>query len=219
MTLEQILLIGLLITLFGIFALDRFRIEAVAVAGLMAAFAIGLVPASSVFSGLAHPAVITVAEILILVGALQASHLLDRAAEFLTVRIKSSQLLFLLLCSIAGSVSVFMNNIGALALMIPLVTAVSERSGIPLSRLLMPISFATLLGGTCSLIGTPANLIVSDVLLAETGKGLGFFEFAKVGLPALIIGLAAIVLFVPRLLPANFPATLNHKARRRLVIA
>lgn len=138
-TLEQILLIGLLIILFGIFALDRFRIEAVAVAGLMAAFAIGLVPASSVFSGLAHPAVITVAEILILVGALQASHLLDRAAERLTVRIKSSQLLLLLLCSIAGSVSVFMNNIGALALMIPLVTAVSERSGIPLSRLLMPI--------------------------------------------------------------------------------
>lgn len=201
MTLEQILLIGLLITLFGIFALDRFRIEAVAVAGLMAAFAIGLVPASSVFSGLAHPAVITVAEILILVGALQASHLLDRAAEFLTVRIKSRQLLLLLLCSIAGSVSVFMNNIGALALMIPLVTAVSERSGIPLSRLLMPISFATLLGGTCSLIGTPANLIVSDVLLAETGTGLGFFEFAKVGLPAFIVGLAAIVLFVPRLLP------------------
>lgn len=202
MTLEQIILVILLITLFGIFALERFRIEAVAVAGLMAAFAAGLVPASSVFSGLAHPAVITVAEILILVGALQASHFLDRAAEFLTVRIKSYQVLLLFLCGIAGSVSVFMNNIGALALMIPLVTAVSERSGIPLSRLLMPISFATLLGGTCSLIGTPANLIVSDVLLEETGTGLGFFEFAKVGLPALFVGLAVIVLFVPRLLPA-----------------
>ncbi len=212
MTLEQIILIGLLITTFGIFALDRFRIEVVAVSGLMAAFAVGLVPASSVFSGLAHSAVISVAEILILVGALQASHLLDRAATTLTAKIKSEQILLLLLCSLAGFVSIFMNNIGALALMLPLVTAVSERSEIPLSRMLMPISFATLLGGTCSLIGTPANLLVSDVLLAETGEGLGFFEFANVGLPALLVGVVAIVLFVPRLLPTIKSSEVGHMA-------
>lgn len=201
MTLEQLILIGLLATMFGVFALDRFRIEVVAVAGLFAAVVAGLVPASSVFSGVAHPAVITVAQILILVGALQASHILDRAASFLTENIKSESILLLLLCGMGGVVSIFMNNIGALALMIPIATAIASRSGIPLAQMLMPISFATLLGGTCSLIGTPANLIVNDALIEETGRSFEFFEFAKVGLPALSIGLMAIVFFVPKLLP------------------
>lgn len=201
MTFEQIVLICLLTALFAAFALDRFRIEVVAVVGLFGAFLTGLVPAQSIFDGFAHPAVITVAEILILVGALQASHFIDRAAVMLTRNIRTERLLLLVLCLIGGVVSIFMNNIGALALMIPLSTAISQRSGIPVGRLLMPISFATLLGGTCSLIGTPANLIVSDLLADARGTGFGFFDFAAVGLPALLIGIAAIVLFVPPLLP------------------
>lgn len=201
MIFEQIVLVCLLMALFAAFALDRFRIEVIAVVGLFGAFLTGLVPAQSIFDGFAHPAVITVAEILILVGALQASHFIDGAAVMLTRNIRTERLLLLVLCLIGGVVSIFMNNIGALALMIPLSTAISQRSGIPLGRLLMPISFATLLGGTCSLIGTPANLIVSDLLADARGKGFGFFDFAAVGLPALLIGIAAIVLFVPPLLP------------------
>lgn len=202
MSFDQITLVVLLTVLFGTFALDRFRLELVAVIGLLAAFLVGLVPGTSVFSGFAHPAVITVAEILILVGALQASHFMDRAALALTRRLHSERSLLLALCTVGGTISVFMNNIGALALMIPLATAISRRAEIPLSRLLMPLSFAILLGGTCSLIGTPANMIVSDALAASRGgEGLGFFEFTKIGLPMLIIGIAAIVMLVPPLLP------------------
>lgn len=222
MTFDQIALICLLTALFAAFALDRYRIEVVAVIGLFGAFVIGLVPAQSVFSGFAHPAVITVAEILILVGALQASHFVDRAAASLTRNIRSERVLLMTLCLIAGVVSIFMNNIGALALMIPLSTAVSQRSNIPLGRLLMPISFATLLGGTCSLIGTPANLIVSDLLADVRGEGFGFFDFAVVGLPALVAGLAAILLFVPALLPKNTEAgsglSLDQSGSGRMIL-
>lgn len=223
MTPEQIALVCLLIVLFSIFALDRFRMEAVAVAGLLCAFLIGLVPGQSVFSGFAHPAVITVAEILLLVGALQASHFIDRAAAGLTRQFRSEWALLSVLCGVGAFVSVFMNNIGALALMIPLATAVAHRSGLPLARLLMPISFATLLGGTCSLIGTPANLIVSDALAAARGtEGFAFFDFARVGLPVTLTGLAAIIFFVPRLLPKRTEhdgaLSLDHPAAGMMIL-
>lgn len=194
MTFDQIILVCLLIGLFGTFALDRFRIEVVAVAGLLGAFLTGLVPGEAIFSGFAHPAVITVAEILLLVGALQATHFIDRAAAGLVGRFRSHQSLLAALCVIGASISVFMNNIGALALMIPLATAVADRSGMSLKTLLMPVSFATLLGGTCSLIGTPANLIVSDALSnVQGGDGFAFFDFARVGLPVTLTGLIAII--------------------------
>lgn len=201
MTTDQIALISLLIILFGTLATDRFRIEVVALTGLAAAFLMGLIPAASVFSGFAHPAVITVAEILILVGALQASRLVQRLAESLTRRFTSERLLLLALCLIGGATSVFMNNIGALALMIPLATAISQQAGIPVGRLLMPLSFAILLAGTCSLLGTPANMIVSDALAEATGRGFALFDFTPIGLPVFLAGLAAIILFMPALLP------------------
>ena len=79
------------------------------------------------------------------------------------------------LCLAGGGVSVFMNNIGALALMFPVTLSICARLGLSPARMLMPLSFATLLGGMCSLTGTPANLIVNDWRIAETGGGFGYF--------------------------------------------
>ena len=197
MTPTQWTLIALLILMLAAMASERFRLEVVAATGLTLAFLLGLVPGQLVFSGFAHPAVITVAEILILVGALHASHILDRVALAMVNRLSGPRRLLLGITCLGAGLSIFMNNIGALALMIPLTMSVCSHTGISPKRLLMPLSFATLLGGTCSLIGTPANLIVSDVLAAERGTGFAFFDFAVVGIPATLTGLIAITIFAP----------------------
>jgi di/tricarboxylate transporter len=199
MTPAQWILITLLILMLATMASERFRLEVVAATGLTLAFLLGLVPGQSVFSGFAHPAVITVAEILILVGALQASHIMDRVSVAMTRYLRGPRSLLSGIICLGAGLSMFMNNIGALALMIPLTMSVCSHAGIPPKRMLMPLSFATLLGGTCSLIGTPANLIVSDVLAAERGSGFFFFDFAAVGIPATLAGLAAIIIIAPLL--------------------
>ena len=96
--------------------------------------------------------------------------------------------------------SVFMNNIGALALMLPVVTSVCRVTALDSRRILMPVSFAALLGGLCSVIGTPANLIVSNQLAAATGTGFAFFAFAWVGVPTALAGLLVLVAWPGRVL-------------------
>lgn len=200
MTFEQAAIIFLLVGMLVVFALDRFRMEVVAFAGLAIGAAVGLVPAANAFSGFADPAVITVIEILLIVQVLSRSALLDRLAQ----RISSARLgtasTIGTLCGLSATISVFMNNIGALALMIPIVYGVCRANGIDPRIVLMPVSFAALLGGLCSVIGTPANLIVSRQLAAETGTGFAFFDFGWAGVPAALAGLVAIVLWAPRML-------------------
>jgi di/tricarboxylate transporter len=175
--------------------------EVVALTGLTAAFLLGLVPADSLFAGFADPAVITVVEILLIVQVLARAALLDRLARRIVSARFGERATIATLCLIAAAISVFMNNIGALALMLPVVYGVCNTTGIAPARALMPVSIATLLGGICSEIGTPANLIASSQLIAETGHGFALFDFAWAGIPAALAGLAAIVLFVPRRLP------------------
>lgn len=201
MEFDQVAILVLLVGMLGVFAFDRLRMEVVALAGLAIGFALGLAPAAGIFAGFANPAVITVVEILLVVQVLSRSALLDQFAR----RIVSARLgegaTIGVLCLTAAAISVFMNNIGALALMIPVVYGVCQAASIAPSRVLMPVSFATLLGGLCSEIGTPANLIASNQLATATGHRFALFDFAWVGIPAALAGLAAIVLFVPRRLP------------------
>lgn len=201
MTFDQGAILVLLVGMLAAFAVDRLRMEVVALTGLGAGFLLGLVPADSLFAGFADPAVITVIEILLIVQVLARAALLDRLAGRIISARFGERATIATLCLIAAAISVFMNNIGALALMLPVVYGVCNATGIAPSRMLMPISFATLLGGICSEIGTPANLIASSQLIAETGHGFALFDFAWAGIPAALAGLAAIVLFVPGRLP------------------
>ncbi len=182
------------------YATERFRVELVAMAGLGAGFALGLVPIQSVFSGFSNPAVITVIEILLVVAALAQSRVIDTFARRLVARARSETAVLAILCSLAALASTVMNNIGALALFFPVTLSVCARLGIPSGRMLMPLSFATLLGGTCSLTGTPANLVVNTWMVSQTGGGIGFFGLAQVGGPVVLAGLAWLVLTSPRLL-------------------
>lgn len=198
MNVDQSLILVLLLLLLAVFALDRFRVEIVAVSGLAAGVLLGLVPFDKVFSGLSNPAVITVLEILLIVQALQNSHLLDRLAGILIERFRSQQNMVVAICGIGALLSAFMNNIGAFALMLPVVFSITRGSDIDARSIIMPLSFATLLGGLCTVVGTPPNLIVSEALHASTGESFRFLDFAPTGMVVTLVGLVVLGFWGPR---------------------
>ena len=181
------------------FASEQWRVEKVALVGLAAGVAAGVVPMASAFRGFSNSAVITVVEILLIVSVLTRSRVIDDFARRLATRVSSERALLAVLCLTAAAVSVFMNNIGALALMFPVALSLSQRLHVAPGRILMALSFSTLLGGMCSLTGTPANLAVNQWMIAQTGQGLGYFELSWVGLPLVLVGVAWLVIASPRL--------------------
>lgn len=197
---EQAAILALLVGMLALFAIDRIRMELVALGGLGLAVALGLVGPAQAFAGFSSPAFVTVVEILLIVQVLGRSGILDPFARRVSEVAGTETAVLALLCIATAGISVFMNNIGALALMIPVVTSVCRVSGLDSRRMLMPVSFAALLGGLCSVIGTPANLIVSGQLAAATGRGFAFFDFAWVGLPAVVAGILALVAWPRRVL-------------------
>lgn len=210
MNFEQWAIAVILPVMLIAYSSERFRIELVAMTGLAAAYLAGVVPVQDVFSGFASPAVITVVEVLLIVSALSRTRVVDSFARRLILRTRNETAVIGILCVTAAFVSVFMNNIGALALIFPVALSVCTRLEIPPARLLMPLSFATLLGGTCSLTGTPANLVVNQWKIAETGGSFGYFELALVGGPVALGGLAWIILAARRFFDA--PETGAHAA-------
>ena len=200
MTFPQLAILALLLGLLLVFATDRFRVELVALAGLAGGVLLGVVPFADAFNGFSNAAVITVAEILILTRVIARSHLMDHLAARLGRFAGSERSILAVVCGLGAFTSVFMNNIGALALWVPVALSLCRSTGVAPGKVLMPLSFATLLGGTCSLIGTPANLVVSNFQAAATGQPFGFFDLAWVGVPITVMGVLWLVLAAPRLM-------------------
>ncbi|ORE92925.1 citrate transporter [Stappia sp. 22II-S9-Z10] len=200
MTFDQIAIITLMGAMLAAFAVDRFRIELVALSGLGAGVALGLVPPAGAFAGFASPAVVTVAEILIIVQVLLNAHLLDQAADRIARHVTTERGVAAVLCVLGAAASIVMNNIGALALMLPVAMSLCRRTGVRPGAVLLPLSFATLLGGTCSLIGTPANMVVSGLREDALGAPFSFFALAAIGLPVTLVGVPLLILIGPRLL-------------------
>ncbi|MGR9554898.1 SLC13 family permease [Rhizobium leguminosarum] len=216
---EQASLLILLLAMLTLFSLDRIRIEVVSIAGLLAGYALGLYPADQIFTGFASPVVITVVEILLIVQVLARARLFDSlAARFAATR-PSDFTVIAGTSALAGFMSIFMNNIGAFAITLPVALRLGAALKIPRRQLAMPVSFAALLGGLVSLIGTPANLLVSDGLAKATGAGFRFFDFAYNGLPVAIAGILLIAFRVQRLFPEpdETPVTTSPAARRVVV--
>ncbi|MGR9394729.1 SLC13 family permease [Rhizobium leguminosarum] len=216
---EQASLLILLLAMLTLFSLDRIRIEVVSIAGLLAGYALGLYPADQIFTGFASPVVITVVEILLIVQVLARARLFDSlAARFAATR-PSDFTIIAGTSALAGFMSIFMNNIGAFAITLPVALRLGATLKIPRRQLAMPVSFAALLGGLVSLIGTPANLLVSDGLAKATGTGFRFFDFAYDGLPVAIAGILLIAFRVQRLFPEpdETPVTTSPAARRVVV--
>jgi len=190
----------LLVTLV-LFASERVRHDLVALISLFASIVVGLVKPGEAFEGFADPAVLAVAGVLVVGRAVELS---GAAAGIAKVAIPSRaafpvRLGFLLL--IGAVLSAFMNNIAALVITMPIGSAIARDARLPPAATLMPLAFATILGGMTTLIGTPANLILSSVREQELNEPFGFFSMAPVGIAVTVAGLLYLSFIGWRLLP------------------
>jgi di/tricarboxylate transporter len=183
------------------FVWGRLRYDLVALLALFAGVLAGVVPAAAAFAGFGHPAVITVAAVLVLSQGFQHSGLVDWIAG---QTLKAGGNLMVQLLVLTGTVAVlsaFMNNVGALALLLPVALRMGREHGHPPSLLLMPLAFGSLLGGLMTLIGTPPNILISAYRAEHSGTGFGMFSFLPVGGGVTLAGLVFLVLLGWRLAP------------------
>src|SRR3954469_2127864 len=200
---EQGALLAVLAATLAIFVIDRWRFDIVAVAALMICVLMGVIRADAAFAGFSSPAVVTVAMVLVITQTLARSGLVDDAARRCTDMAKTPTAQIGAICTFAAVLSAFMNNVGALALMMPLALSTARQNGYPPALMLMPLSFATMLGGMCTLIGTPPNLLISGFREQTTGHRFLMFDFLPVGLAVTVAGVAYLGLAGWRLLPRD----------------
>lgn len=200
---SALLAIGVLLLTLGLFIYGRWRHDVVAVLALVLSSVLGLVPTDAVFSGFSHPAVVTVACVLILSYALQQTGAIDVLAERVLPKKSNVTVSLLALTGLAAFLSGFMNNVGALALLMPVSLQVAQRHNLPAGQILMPVSFATILGGMTTLIGTPSNLIVSGYRAEAIGQPFKMFDFTPLGVSLAIAGVLFISLIGWRLIPVR----------------
>jgi di/tricarboxylate transporter len=206
MTLDQVLVFAILATTVGLFLWGRWRHDMVAIASLLACVVAGLVPTDVAFAGFGHPAVITVACVLVLSQGLQTTGAVDALAHRVVPASAGPLLTIAALTSLGAFLSAFMNNVGAMALLMPVALNVANRYDLPPGKVLMPLAFCTILGGMTTLIGTPPNLIVSGFRAETIGTSFAMFDFTPVGLVVALAGIAFVVLFARRLVPTRKPA-------------
>lgn len=203
MTQEQWIILAILAGTVVMFLWGRWRHDMVALGALLACVLAGLVVPVDAFSGFGHPAVITVACVLVLSQGLQNSGAVD-ALTRTVLPAKAGRLVTLsALMGLGAFLSGFMNNVGAMALLMPVAIHVANRLELTPGQVLMPLAFGTILGGMTTLIGTPPNLIVSG-FRAEAGLGsFNMFDFTYIGLPVAAVAIVFVVLIGWRLVPAR----------------
>ena len=201
---DQLLILSILAVTVGMFLWGRWRHDMVAAGALLACVVGGLVAPAEAFAGFGHPAVITVACVLVLSRGLQSSGAVDALTRTLLPAQAGPTLSIAALVALAAVLSGFMNNVGALALLMPVAIQLAKRLDLPPGKVLMPLAFGSILGGTTTLIGTPPNLIVSGFREGREGlSGFGMFDFTAVGVPVTLVGVVFIALVGWRLVPAR----------------
>jgi di/tricarboxylate transporter len=206
MTQDNLLILAILAAMIGMFLWGRWRHDMVALGALLATVIAGLVPGAEAFSGFGHPAVITVACVLVLSGALQNSGAVDVIARHALPKDAGLAVSLGALVALGAAISGVMNNVGAMALLMPVAVRLSSRLGVTPGQMLMPLAFGTILGGMTTLIGTPPNLIVAGFRAEATGAGFAMFDFAPVGVAIALLGTLFLTLIGWRLVPARKPA-------------
>ena len=208
MTETQIGVLLILGTVVGLFLWGKWRHDLVAVMALVACVVAGLVAPEQAFSGFGHPAVITVACMLIMSKALQVSGAVEVMARYALPGKAGPVLSLAALMGLGAALSGFMNNVGAMALLMPMAIKVAKRLDMPPGRVLMPLAFGTILGGMTTLIGTPPNLIVAGFRagLPSGGGSFGMFDFTAIGLPVAVVGIVFVALIGWRFVPKRQPA-------------
>jgi di/tricarboxylate transporter len=189
MTLPQVFSVVVLTGMMILFIWGRLRYDVVAILALLASLALGIVKPDDAFSGFSDDIVIIVGSALVISGAVQRSGVIERILSRLSGRITSVRAQLLVLTGSVGLASALVKNIGALAMMMPAAFQMAKKSNASPSVFLMPMSFASLLGGLITLVGTSPNIIVSRVREEMTGEPFSMFDYAPVGLTLTLLGL------------------------------
>ena len=187
---DQYILSITIVSLLGLFIWGKFRYDALASAALVTLIILGVIPSNQAFDGFAHPAVITVALVLIISQGLKNSGLTGLVGKIIGGRSFTKFQFLICLLLIAAILSSFINNIGALAILLPITLNICQKMDWHPSRFLMPLAFACILGGMNTTIGTPPNIIISEYKSTISSAGFNFFDFSYVGL---VITLLSIV--------------------------
>ena len=207
MTIDNILVLGILAGAVVLFVSEKLRVDVVAMIVLVALVVTGLITAEEAFSGFASPAVITVWAVFIVSGGLTRSGVADLIArQMMRLAGRDKVRLTVLIMVTVGTMSAFMNNIGAVAILLPAVMSVARETDIPPSKLLIPLAWASLLGGNMTMIGTPPNILASSILESYGDiEPFSFFDFLPMGLVVLTAGTLYMVFVGRRLLPRRTP--------------
>ena len=203
MTAEQIVLFSLVILIFAFLLWGRFRYDVVAFAALVIAFSTGAIPSEDVFSGFGHPAVVIVVLVLIVSRGLSRSGAIGLLAQKLLDVSRGVQGHIGVMAGISAALSSVMNNVAALALLMPMDMLEARRAKRSPAVTLMPLSFASILGGMVTLIGTPPNIVIATFREDVLGESYRMFDFAPVGIVVAIVGVLYIVFLGWRLIPVE----------------
>ena len=198
---DQIILTLLFVSILGMMAWGRIRHDLIAAAGLLIAVALGLVPAPDAFSGFSNEAVIIVALALIVSRALQNSGVLTPLAKLIASGERSLASHIAVTSGIGAALSSVMNNVAALTLLMPFDVETARRTKRPPALTLLPLGFATILGGIVTLIGTPPNIVASAIREARLGHAYRMFDFTPVGIVVALVGVAFVAFIGWRLVP------------------
>ena len=202
MTIDIAITLAIMIAAVVLFATEKLRVDIIALLVLLAVGLIGLIPPETVFAGFASPAVVTVWAVYIVSAGLFKTGVADILGEQITRLSGTSEArLIVVIMLVCGLMSAFMNNIGATAVLLPAVVGISKKAKVPLSRLLIPLSFASLMGGNMTLIGTPPNILATNILFARDLPSFSFFDFAPTGIIIFATGVIYMVTLGRRLLP------------------
>ena len=213
MTLEVLFMLGLLVATLTVFALELFPMEVTALGILAILLVTGIVDAEHAVVGLSNPAVVTIGMLFVLSHALTKTGLLEVAAGRLSRMVGPRKWLGVGIMLVTVSLSsAFLNNTAVVAMFIPLAIDVSSRLRISPSKVLLPLSYAAIVGGTLTLIGTSTNLIVNSFVTAAGMPALGMFEFTRMGWIYALVGVAYATIFGRRLLPSR--ASLDSLTRK-----
>ena len=201
MTLQQSYVFFILAATLMLFAWGRWRYDLIAMLAMVAVVIPGLVPATDALRGFGHPAVITVAAVLVISRALRNSGFVDLIASKLTPYTVNTASHIIILTGVVTVASAFMNNVGALALMLPVALATAAKRERSPAILLMPLAFGSILGGLMTMIGTPPNIIIATYRAQVSGEPFRMFDFSPIGVVIALLGVAFIALIGWRLIP------------------
>jgi di/tricarboxylate transporter len=204
MTTDIALTLLIILAALVLFATEKLRVDVVALLVLISVGVLGLIPADQLFSGFSNSAVITVWAVYMVSGGLFKTGVADTMGRIiLKVAGDGETRLIATIMLTVGVISAFMNNVGAVAMLMPAVIGISRQTKVPVSKLLIPLAFASLLGGAMTLIGTPANILAAGILTEAGLESFGFFEFTPMGAVVLATGIIYMVTIGRRFLPVR----------------